>query len=324
MKKSFWFFTGLILCVLLLCLTKISIDNQELLSKDDKFKTWIDIHKSEFYDNEVVNMQVNMKYIGKKDEINVYIPRYPFTISIYGDNGFQSIIEAPNTFGIQEYTFERDDIITMDCSNYGYNYLNAFQVLNQYEQIESRMGVGGKLKLPAGNYTLTLKTWYEDDLSGELRHELYASKKIIVKPKNNRKSIYEVKSEKNFKLEANLDKNIYEVDEYITIWSSMTYCGDEDSIFYPDVEDYPMYVDIYDENHDKLQSLERVIYDLVFDYWFYGQELNKDKTFYYKPFDTFILPAGKYLIEFIYRYPNDAGVIITDTIEMNFEVVLSL
>lgn len=33
------------------------------------------------------------------------------------------------------------------------------------------------------NYRLTLTTWYEDDLSGESRHELYTTKKITVKIK---------------------------------------------------------------------------------------------------------------------------------------------
>ncbi|WP_148401699.1 hypothetical protein [Clostridium sp. Marseille-P299] len=300
-------------------------------SEDDKFKTWIDINKTEFYDNEDINIQLSMHYIGDSEEIDVYIPKYPFSLLITGSNGFRSVLEPPNTFGAQIHTFKRDEIITMDCSSYGYyNYFQAMKIFKDYDQRESSIGMSdvlrshpAELRLPPGYYTLTLTTWYEDDLSGESKHELYATKKIKVKAKNNRKSIHETRSTKNFKLEANLDKNIYEVDEYVNIWSSMTYCGKEDSIFYPDIDGYPMYINIYDENHDKLQ-LERVIYDLAFDYWFYEQGLKKDKAFYYKPFDTFNLPAGKYLAEFIYRYPNDDGNIVSDTIEINFEVVPSL
>ena len=217
MQKLLKYFTMFSLIVIVAISCIIYLKQKEDLSTNDKFKTWIDINKRQFYDNEVINMQINMKYIGEEQEIDVYIPKYPFVLTITGDNGFQSVLEPPNTFGTQIHTFKKDDIITMDCSNYRYDYFFAFNVFKIYEQSESKMGSGGELKLPPGNYTLKLTTWYEDDLSENSRHELYSTEKITVKAKNNRKEMHEKKILNNFKLEANLDRNIYEVDEYIYI-----------------------------------------------------------------------------------------------------------
>lgn len=298
---------------------KIYANQKEGLSKDDKFKTWIDINRTKFYDNEDINIKLNMLYIGDSEEFDVYTPTFPFSLLISGDNGFRSIIESHNMFGSQKHTFKRNDIITMDCSNYAnYHYIEAMKIFKGYEQPESYIEAGGKsdkLRLPPGNYTLTLTTWYEDDLLGESKHELYATKKIRVKAKNNRKSIHEVKSTKNFKLEANLDKNIYEVDEYITIWSSITYSGKEDSVIFPYMRTYPMWTYIYDENNKKL-DLDYVNYFNLEE----GKEITKDKPIYYKPYTMLQLPEGKYTVEFLFYYPNEDGEIVEDTIEMNFEV----
>ena len=327
MQKFLRYFTVFFLIVLVVISFKIYLNQKEDLSKDDNFKTWIDINKTEFYDNEDINIQLNIHYIGDSEEIDVYIPKYPFSLLITGSNGFQSVLEPPNIFGAQIHTLKKDDIITMDCSSYGYyNYSQAMKIYKGYDQRESSIGMSdelrsppAKLRLPPGNYTLTLTSWYEDDCSGEFRHELYTTKKITVKAKNKRKIMHETKSTKNFKLEAILDKNIYEVDEYINIWSIMTYCGEEDSIVFPYMRIYPMRTYIYNEKNERLDLDYSIYFNLD-----EGEAITNDKPLYYAPYGMLQLPKGKYTVEFLFYYPNEDGEIVDNTIEMNFEVVPSL
>lgn len=112
---------------------------------------------------------------------------------------------------------------------------------------------------------------------------------------------------------------MYEVDEYISIWSSMTYCGKEDSMIFPFMSIYPMWTNIYNENNEKVE-LEYVNYFSLDE----GKEITNDKPLYYNPYTMLQLPVGIYTVEFLFYYPNIDGEIVEDSLEMNFEVVPSL
>ena len=205
----------------------------------------------------------------------------------------------------------------MDCSNYGlYNYFQAMKIFKGYEQPEPRNYPGSEFVLPPGEYKLKLTTFYEEDLSGETKHELISTEYIKVKAKNNWKSMNESKITKNFKLEANLNKNIFEDDEFIRLWSSMIYCGEEDSIVFPYMTFYPLEIYIYNDKHEELE-LDYTIYFNLDE----GKELTNTKPLYYAPLTRLKLPTGKYTAEFLFYYPNENGEIVNDTIEMDFEIV---
>lgn len=146
MKKYLKYLTVFLMITIVVISLKTYVNPIEDISKDNKFKTWIELNGTQFYDNEDINIQLNMQYIGDREEIEVYIPKFPFSLLISGNNGFQSIIESHNMFGTQKHTFEKN--ITMDCSDYAnYHYIQAMKIFKGYEQSESYIGAGGKSKL---------------------------------------------------------------------------------------------------------------------------------------------------------------------------------
>ena len=317
MKKFFKFFIIILFIVITIVIYMHYLKPRRDYSSDKNFKTWIDIKKKSFFDNEAINIMLKMKYIGEKEEFDVFKTQLPFSLSISGNNGFYSKIESPNTFGTQKYSFKKGETITMDCSNYGfYDYFEAMNIFKGYEHTESTNKTGSEFVLPPGEYTLTLTTCYEDELSDESKHKLVATENIKVKAKNNRERIHEVKSLKEFNLDVNLDKNIYELDEIIRIWSSMTYCGGEKSFIFPYISYYPLQIYIYDDKHEKLELDYSIYFNLD-----EGRALTNTKPLYYAPFTRLTLPSGKYTAEFLFYYPNEDGTIITDVIEKDFEVV---